>query len=124
MKKPLAFVLSGGGARGALQVGALQALLAAGVRPDLLVGASIGAVNAAFLAVHGFSAKSLEKLAAVWHETATADLLPANYLWLTARSLFGRPSVNSAHSMRDFFIKHGLSPDLRFEDIHGARLIL
>jgi len=34
----LAFVLSGGGALGALQVGALQALLDAQIKPDLLAG--------------------------------------------------------------------------------------
>ncbi len=44
-----AFVLSGGGARGALQVGALRALLERGIRPDILVGTSIGAWNAAVL---------------------------------------------------------------------------
>jgi len=41
MKKCLAFVLGGGGARGALQVGALRALFEAGFKPDLLVGTSI-----------------------------------------------------------------------------------
>ncbi|MDQ7028746.1 MAG: patatin-like phospholipase family protein [Ardenticatenia bacterium] len=46
----LAFVLSGGGNRGALQVGALQVLLEAGIQPDVLVGTSVGAVNALFLA--------------------------------------------------------------------------
>lgn len=45
-----AFVLSGGGARGALQVGALRALLEAGERPDVVVGTSIGAWNGAVLA--------------------------------------------------------------------------
>jgi NTE family protein len=45
-----AFVLSGGGARGALQVGALQALFEAGVRPDVVVGTSIGAWNGALIA--------------------------------------------------------------------------
>jgi len=43
-KRTLAFAL-GGGARGALQAGALRALLEAGIRPDLLAGTSIGAVN-------------------------------------------------------------------------------
>ena len=32
----IAFVLSGGGNRGALQVGALQVLLEAGIRPEML----------------------------------------------------------------------------------------
>src|SRR5215472_16356874 len=45
-----AFVLSGGGARGALQVGAVRALLEAGIRPDVVVGTSIGAWNGALLA--------------------------------------------------------------------------
>ena len=44
-----AFVFSGGGARGALHVGALRALLEHGVRPDVVVGTSIGAWNAAWL---------------------------------------------------------------------------
>jgi NTE family protein len=45
-----AFVLSGGGARGALQVGMLKALLEGGERPDVLVGTSVGAWNGAWLA--------------------------------------------------------------------------
>jgi len=47
-KHRLAFVCGGGGARGALQVGALRALVERGWQPDFLVGTSIGAVNAAF----------------------------------------------------------------------------
>ena len=43
-----AFVLSGGGSLGAVQVGMLQALAARGVSPALLVGTSAGAMNAAY----------------------------------------------------------------------------
>ena len=124
MKKQLAFVLGGGGARGALQAGALKALYEAGLRPDLLVGTSIGAVNAAFLALHGFNMPSVEKLAVVWRKASTADLLPANYLWLTVRNFFGRPSSYSAQRIRDFFIRQGLAPEIRFADIRHVRLIL
>jgi len=124
MKRQLAFVLSGGGSRGALQVGALQALLEAGLHPDLLVGTSIGAANAAFLALNGFSQPSLEQLVEVWHDAARADLMPANYLWLTVRSLFGRPSTYPAQRMRDFFLRHGIKPELRFRDLQQIRLIL
>jgi NTE family protein len=46
-----AFVFSGGGSLGAAQVGALRALLEAGIRPDVVVGCSVGALNAAALAV-------------------------------------------------------------------------
>ena len=50
----IAAVLPGGGARGAYEVGALSALLPAlaerGERPDVIVGTSVGAINAALLA--------------------------------------------------------------------------
>ena len=124
MKRQLAFVLGGGGARGALQVGALQALLEAGLYPDLLVGTSVGAVNAAFLTLHGFTKHSLEELVGAWRVASRADLLSANYLWLTARALLGRPLIDPAQRMRDFFIVHGLAPELCFEDIQNTRLIL
>jgi len=45
-----AFVLSGGGNYGALQVGALKALLDHNIHPDLVVGTSAGALNAAWFA--------------------------------------------------------------------------
>jgi NTE family protein len=45
-----AFVLGGGGLLGAHEVGMLRALAEAGVRPDIVVGTSIGAVNGAFVA--------------------------------------------------------------------------
>lgn len=47
-----AFVLSGGASLGAVQVGMLRALAEAGFRPDLLVGTSAGALNAAWVAGH------------------------------------------------------------------------
>lgn len=45
-----ALALSGGGNRGALQAGAIDALVAAGIRFDAFAGTSVGALNAAFLA--------------------------------------------------------------------------
>jgi NTE family protein len=45
-----AFVLGGGGLLGAAEVGMLRALSEAGIRPDLVVGTSIGAINGAFVA--------------------------------------------------------------------------
>ena len=43
-----AFVLAGGGSLGAIEVGMLKALTAHGVRPDLVVGSSVGAINGEF----------------------------------------------------------------------------
>jgi NTE family protein len=45
----VAFALSGGGNLGPMQAGAVLALLEADITPDLLVGTSVGALNAAFL---------------------------------------------------------------------------
>lgn len=120
----LAFVLGGGGARGALQVGALRALLEEDLQPDLLVGTSIGAVNAAFIALNGLNPTSISALEETWHEAAQEDLLPSNYLWLTVRALFRRPSPHAADRLRGFFLGHGLSPDLRFRDLDVPELLL
>jgi NTE family protein len=88
------------------------------------VGTSAGALNAAFLAVHGFTAEGLAELEAAWHDAAEADLLPDNYLWLTIRSLFNRPSSGVEYRIRDFIVDHGLGPTLRFGELPGPRLIL
>jgi NTE family protein len=127
MKKParvLAFALGGGGARGALQVGALRALLEAGVHPDLLVGTSIGAVNAAYLAMHGFSRESLTGLESAWQDAAHAGLLPDNYVRIALRTLLNRTRGETVQRAREFCVRHGLGPDLCFRDLQGPRLFL
>jgi NTE family protein len=106
-----------------MQVGALRTLLEAGYQPDWLVGTSIGAANCAYLGLHGVSQQSLDELTAVWRDAAAARLMPANYLWLTVRSLFNRPSQYANH-LQEFFIRHGISPDMRFHDIKGVGLLL
>lgn len=124
MRRPLAFVLSGGGARGAYQVGALRALYEAGYIPDIWVGTSVGSVNAAYLALNGFTQEGLDSLVEAWHAAASADLLPSNYLYLTLRILFNRAGIRSGHRFRDFFISRGLTEELKFKDIKGTRLYL
>src|SRR3954468_12558990 len=69
---PTAFVLSGGGNLGAVQVGMLLALADRGVVPDVLVGTSVGAVNAAFLAA-GPSPPRVEALAGGWEGISRRD---------------------------------------------------
>lgn len=124
MRKQLAFVLGGGGARGALQVGALRALLEAGYQPDMLVGTSVGAINATFLALRGVTLQSIDELVQAWYDARHADLLPQNYLWLTVRALFRRGNPETTYRLRDFSIAHGVQPELRFADLKGVRLLL
>lgn len=45
------WVLSGGGAQGAVQVGMMRALMESGHAPDALVATSVGSLNGAFFAV-------------------------------------------------------------------------
>lgn len=122
--KNLAFVLGGGGSRGALQVGALYALLEYGLQPNLLVGTSIGAVNAAFLALNGFSRDSLDQLRITWRKASEMDLLPSNYIQTTLRAMLGRSLPNPAHRIQDFFVQNGLTPDLCFADVAQMRLVI
>jgi NTE family protein len=61
----VAVVLSGGGNRGAAQVGMLRALVEAGIRPDVVVGTSVGSLNGAALARDPTPA-GIHDLEAVW----------------------------------------------------------
>ena len=58
----IALVLSGGGALGAYEVGVLKVLEAAGIRPAILAGVSVGAINAVLWLAHGFRTLPLERV--------------------------------------------------------------
>lgn len=78
-KQSIGLVLSGGGARGAYEVGVLTYL--ADRLPDLIervrvvTGASVGAVNAAFLASRGLTISSIRDLADLWRTLAVDELV-------------------------------------------------
>jgi predicted acylesterase/phospholipase RssA len=61
---PAALVLCGGGSRGAREVGFYRALTEFGVRPDFILGCSIGALNGAFIA----SGMAPSELVRLWTE--------------------------------------------------------
>ena len=71
----VAFVLSGGGPLGALQVGALHALFERDIRPDLAVGTSVGALNATWLAMDPTTA-GVAHLESSWRNMKEGDLFP------------------------------------------------
>lgn len=122
MQKKVAFVLGAGGARGALQVGALRALAEANIRPDILIGASVGAVNASYLAVNGTDLAGIAGLEEAWYDMQALELAPSNYLWASLRLLINRPAYNLSQRLEKFFIDHGLSPEMRFRDVTGVHL--
>ncbi|TCO44691.1 patatin-like phospholipase family protein [Actinocrispum wychmicini] len=71
---PVGFVMGGGGSLGAAQVGMLRALADRGVRPDVVVGTSVGSVNGALLALDPGNAAG--RLDAVWHRMTRAKVFP------------------------------------------------
>src|SRR5260370_5060646 len=71
-----AFVLAGGAALGAMQAGMIHALYERGITPDLLIGTSAGALNAAFLASRPATVATAQELAAVWRGLRRSDILP------------------------------------------------
>jgi NTE family protein len=68
-----AIVLGGGGVLGAVQVGMLRALLDLRIRPDLVVGTSIGALNGAVLAAVPPD-EVADRLEALWAAPAAKEL--------------------------------------------------
>jgi NTE family protein len=68
-----AFVLSGGGNRGPLHVGAIKVLLQHDIAPELIAGSSAGALNGAYLAVEP-SLAQVERMAQLWRDAGRQKL--------------------------------------------------
>jgi NTE family protein len=65
---PTGLVLSGGGAKGDFQVGAIRFLYDQGVQPDIIAGTSVGAINGAKLAEgEGDPDQGLRGLESLWN---------------------------------------------------------
>ena len=109
---PIAFVLGGGGVRGAVQVGMIRALLEAGIVPDLIVGTSIGAINGALLAADPTPAV-VPRLSDAWASPAAkavyGDSLPRQLRRLATT----RTHLNSPEPLRELLVKE-LGEDATF----------
>ena len=69
-------VLSGGGSRGDFEVGVIRYLYEKGIRPQILCGTSVGAINAAKLAegeAIGNDTQGSAGLAQIWASLQTND---------------------------------------------------
>ncbi len=70
-----AFVLAGGGSRGAVQVGMLEELIRRGIRADCVFGASVGAINGSAYAGDP-TLDGVERMATVWRGVRGTDIFP------------------------------------------------
>jgi NTE family protein len=112
-----AFVFAGGGSFGSIQVGMLRALAAHGVTADMVVGSSVGAMNAAYYASNP-TPEGIEKLAAIWRSLRRKDVFP-----ITWRTLVGfirrRDFVVSSEGLR-----HLIDTHIPYRNLEDARIPL
>jgi NTE family protein len=103
--QPVAFVLTGGAGHGAVQVGMLQALAAAGIVPDLLVGSSAGALNAM---AYGSSPTpaGLQRLVDAWRGARRGDVFPLHPSDLLPAMLGRRDHLISPLGLRNWLATH------------------
>ncbi len=107
-----AFVLSGGGSLGAVQVGMLQALAERRITPDLLIGTSAGAINAVFVAAQGTGPAALERLASAWAALRRDDVFPVRAPQMLLALAGARDSLCAPHGLENLIRQHVPLADL------------
>jgi NTE family protein len=93
-----AFVLGGGGLLGANEVGMLRALSEAGIRPDVIVGTSVGAINGAFVAADPAGAAA--RLGEIWQGGALRQAFSETLWGRAARLLRSGTHLHSIEPLR------------------------
>src|SRR3954449_2291830 len=100
-----AFVLGGGGVLGAAEVGMLQALFDHDVRPDLIVGTSVGAINGALVAADP-TPHAVEQLRGVWQELASQRIFAGSVLARVGTLVRTRTHLHPHEPLRDLLAAH------------------
>ena len=110
-----AFVLGGGGKWGAVEVGMLQALDEAGIRPDLVLGTSIGAFNGSVIADQP-GQKGVQRLFELWDSLSNSDVFSGGMLERIRNVATLQPAIHSTEDLRSILESfHGR--DKRIEDL-------
>lgn len=120
-------VLSGGGAKGAYQVGVLKALVEFGVPVHVMSGASIGALNGAVLASAPNLAVGAARLEEIWlelaHDSPLKHQAPGYLKLLFAAGLRENLVVAVAHSILSIAQGHGLPiPEQLHQMLHSGMM--
>lgn len=110
-----AFVLGGGGLLGAVEVGMLRALLDQGVRPDLILGTSVGALNGVLVAKDPTPAV-VQRLMALWESAAgSGEVYGDGPMRQVGRAVRTGTHLHSAKPLRDRLVAE--LGDLTFADL-------
>ena len=91
-KPKTVFVFSGGAVRGAAQIGMLKALCDAGIKPDEIVGVSIGALNGFWFACDPTPAR-VEELERLWLDIVEDPPISGNVMRRIHRYLEGNQAL-------------------------------
>lgn len=112
-------VLSGGGARGAYQVGAIKALLELGFKFDIVTGTSVGAINALLLTANKF-----EELLKIWKQVDYSTIIDHNYTYKnkTLETLLKAPLKKgfSIEPLEELIKSHVHEDEIRNSHIKGG----
>lgn len=112
-----AYVLGGGGVLGTTEVGMARALAEHGIRPDLVVGTSIGALNGAFVAADP-TVEGAERLAEVWRAVSREGIFLDNPVRQAARVARYRTHLLSSAPLRHVIDRY--LPVTRIEELEVA----
>lgn len=115
---PVAFVLSGGGPLGAVQVGMLRALAEGGIVPDLILGCSVGAINGAAFAAEP-DLDGVARLDRIWRRIAEGDpeLMPSRRLPALAQMARKGESLHDPDTLAEL-----LDDELSTKTFSGLRI--
>jgi NTE family protein len=112
-------VLSGGASLGALQVGMLRALYERGVVADVLVGTSVGALNAAYIASRPQTPETVMDLARAWRGIERSDAFPVSLRTVVGGLAGQRNHLVPARGLRRIVERH-----VELDDLSDARVPL
>ena len=107
-----AFVLSGGASLGSIQAGMLEALYERGIRPDLIIGTSAGALNGAFIAERPQTVETARELGEVWRGLKRGQVFPVNPLTGALGFLGARSHLVPDSGLRRLIRRHAVAERL------------
>jgi NTE family protein len=93
----------------------LKAIFEHGVRPDLVAGTSVGAMNAAFIATNP-TMSGVDRMELIWRNLAEDDLFPGGRFRAGWARMFVKGNRVFENTGLERLIKSTLGPDSRIED--------